>query len=227
MCRLWRCGGFLACANGRRYQGALVVANTKDANKPAKNRAMKKPGGRKPGDKGRLEAHKGAEEKHLLRARRAFDLRCEGRTIRQIAHELKVAPSTVHDDIETFRAKLRAESLDLAVQEREIALQQIDDAISHVIPHIRGDIQIETVKEGKKGPIVITVEAYEARMKGVSALTRLIERKSRMLGMEAAIKVEQPPATPPEENLAAARDVLSRWGVNFAPSGIVGKSMDE
>ena len=188
-----------------------------------------KPRGRKRGDVRRLEAHKGAVEKHLLRARRAFDMRCDGATIRQIAAALRCAPSTVHDDIEEFRAKLRRENMDLAAQEREISLQQLDLAIASVIPHIRGDVDIETVKEGKRGPITITVETYEARMKGCGALARLIERKARLLGMEAPIKIEGDgvPAAPPEQTLEKGRDVLKRWGVSFAPRGVTGEKVDE
>lgn len=191
----------------------------------------KQPGngrGRKPGDKGKLEANKGMREGREIRTRKAFEMRCGGATIAQIALALGVAPSTVHEDIEEIRASLRNESLDLAAQEREVCLQQIDDAISAVIPHIRGDIEIETVKDGKKGPIVITVEAYEARMKAAGALTRLMDRKSKLLGLDAPVKVEPvaPTAQPPEEALANAKAVLRKWGASFAPRGVQGETVD-
>ena len=232
------------------HQGTVIVstANTKEANKrkprkkkkqtlalpvksPVKVKApvKKKPPGRKPGDKGRLEAHKGARERQDERALRAFDMRCAGWTIRAIAAELRCSASHTHDMIDSVRKELRSESLDLAAQEREMMLQQIDEAISFVIPHIKGSLTMETIKEGKKGPIVITVEEYEARMKACSALSRLVERKSKMLGADAPLKVEgvSAPAAPPAETLAKGRDVLKRWGVSFAPKGIVGAKVDE
>jgi len=187
----------------------------------------KSPPGRKPGDKGRLEANKGAREKQEAKARRAFDLRCAGWTIRAIAGDLHCAPSHVHECIERVRGQLRSESLDLAAQEREVMLQQLDLAISHVVPHIVGSIDIATIKEGKSGPVTITVEEYEARMKACSALSRLVERKSKMLGADAPVKVEASaaPAAPPEVTLERARAVLQRW--SFAPRAVKGEVADE
>ncbi len=202
----------------------------KQAKKPAPKPPKKKPPGRKPGDMRRLQTRPGAREGMASKARKAFDLRCDGWTIRAIAVHLGCSASHVHDCIETVRKELRAESLDLAAQEREMMLQQIDEAISYVIPHIRGSIAIETVKDGAKGPITITVEEYEARMKACGTLSRLVERKARMLGADAPLKVEglpTAPAAPPEESLAKGRDVLRRWGVSFAPKGIAGATVHE
>ena len=197
---------------------------------PAKPAVKKKPPGRKPGDMRRLQTRPGAREGMENKARQAFDLRCDGWTIRAIAGHLGCSASHVHDCIEKVRTELRAESLDLAAQEREMMLQQIDEAISYVIPHIRGSIAIETVRDGARGPITITVEEYEARMKACSTLSRLVERKARMLGADAPLKVEglpAAPAAPPEESLAKGRDVLRRWGVSFAPKAIAGATVNE
>lgn len=182
--------------------------------------------GRKKGDVRKKEAHKGAKERREERARKSFEMRCNGRTIREIASVLGVAPSTVHEDLEMIRGQLRAESLDLAEQEREISLQQVDAAISKLMPHITDGelIEIETVKMGKHGPVTITVEEYQARIKAAETLVKLIDRKSKLLGLDAPQKVEQNvrDATPPDQELARAKTLLSRWGFDFAVKGISG-----
>ncbi len=205
-------------------------AKRKSAKKPAKASATskRKPPGRKPGDKGRLEANKGAAERAAQRAHRAFDLRVLGWTIRRIAEELRCSISTVHEDIETHRLALRAQTMDLAAQEREIALAQIDEAISEVVPHIRGSVKVQSIEQGKNGPIIITVEEYKARMAGVKAFCALQDRKAKLLGLDAPIKIETPTEAPkpPDETLRAAGEVLRKWGVPFAPRGIQGETVD-
>ena len=152
-----------------------------------------KPGrGRKPGDKGRLEAHKGAKEKRAARGLRAFQMRVDGKPLRAIAKELRCAVSTVHEDIETVVKELREQSVDLAAHERAVAVQQLDTAISYIMPHIRGSVDIRTVTPTAKGVKVITVEEWEARNKSISSLTKLIDRKSKLLGLDAPLKIEAP-----------------------------------
>lgn len=215
-----------------RWPGKRAVKKGKKPQKPEKKQALppvpkRKPPGRKKGDIGR-QAVKGAREGQEVKARRAFDLRCAGWTIRAIAGDLKCSPSYVHDCIEKVRLQLRSESLDLAAQEREVMLQQLDLAISHVVPHIVGRVDILTIKDGKKGPITITVEEWEARMKACSALSRLVERKAKMLGADAPVKVETvaAQAAAPEVTLERARAAMARWNVPFAPRAIQGDSVD-
>ena len=213
----------------------MSKSNTKGSKrKPSKQPAKasttlkRKPPGRKPGDKGRLEANKGAAERAASRALRAFNLRVQGWTIRRIAEELCCSISTVHEDIEAHRLALRAQTMDLAAQEREVALQQIDEAIAEVVPHIRGEVQIQSIEEGKNGPIVITVETYKARMAGVKAFCALQDRKAKLLGLDAPLKIDdgREPPKPPDETLRAAGEVLRKWGVPFAPRAIQGETVD-
>jgi hypothetical protein len=81
-------------------------------------------------------------------------------------------------------------------------------------PTSNGAIEIETVIErGKKPPIVMTVGEWQARMKGCSVLVQLLDRKAKLLGMDAPGKVEAPPVVAPEteEQRTRAREALKTW----------------
>jgi hypothetical protein len=84
-----------------------------------------------------------------------------------------------------------------------------------VVPHVNGQIDVRTVIEGgPKWPrVVITVEEWQARMKGCTVLVSLLDRKAKLLGMDAPVKVEAPPVVAPEteEQRARAREALKQW----------------
>jgi hypothetical protein len=103
-----------------------------------------------------------------------------------LAREFNISLSTVHGYIEEQRALLRCETGDLAAREREQALALLDNAIEKITPHINGEITIAT--ETKHG--LITVEEWQARIQACGALTKLLDRKSKLLGMDAQLKVE-------------------------------------
>jgi hypothetical protein len=135
-----------------------------------------------------------------------------------LAREFNISLSTVHDYIEEQRKLLRAQTIDLAAQERDQALQLIDNAIEHVVPHINGQVLVQTElqRENSKGEprlVVITIEEWQARMKGCQVLVQLLDRKAKLLGMDAPIKTELPPNVPPEteEQRARARAALRQW----------------
>jgi hypothetical protein len=115
----------------------------------------------------------------------------------------------VHNYIEDTRALLREETQDLAARERAVAIELLDNAIEKIVPHINGEIEIAT--QTKHG--LITVEEWQARIQACGALTKLLDRKSKLLGMDAPIKVEPPPLVVPEteEQRARAREALKMW----------------
>ena len=53
----------------------------------------------------------------------------------------------------------------------------------------------------------------QARMKGCTVLVSLLDRKAKLLGMDAPVKVEAPPVVAPEteEQRARAREALKTW----------------
>ena len=73
----------------------------------------------------------------------------------------------IHNYIEEPRVLLRERNADLAARERDRALELLDNAIEKVVPHINGQVIIETIIErSEKPPITMTVEEWQARMKG-------------------------------------------------------------
>ena len=131
-----------------------------------------------------------------------------------LAQEFNISLSTVHGYIEEQRKLLRAQTIDLAAQERDQALELLDNAIEQVVPHINGQVTIETIIErSEKPPITMTVEEWQARMKGCQVLVQLLDRKAKLLGMDAPVKVEPPPTVVPEteEQRARAREALKVW----------------
>jgi hypothetical protein len=61
--------------------------------------------------------------------------------------------------------------------------------------------------------ITMTVEEWQACMKGCQVLVSLLDRKAKLLGMDAPVKSEPPPTVPPEteEQRARAREALEMW----------------
>ena len=134
-----------------------------------------------------------------------------------LAREFNISLSTVHDYIEEQRKLLRAQTIDLAAQEREQALELLDNAIEKVVPHINGQVIIKTevhrVIKGRPQTVKMTIEEWHARMKGCQVLVLLLDRKAKLLGMDAPVKVESPPIVVPEteEQRARAREALKTW----------------
>jgi hypothetical protein len=90
----------------------------------------------------------------------------------------------------------------------------IDNAIEQVVPHINGQVRIETevhrVIKGKPRTFKMTIEEWQARMKGCQVLVSLLDRKAKLLGMDAPVKVEPPPVVIPEteEQRVAGRGAI-------------------
>ena len=61
-----------------------------------------------------------------------------------LAREFNISLSTVHVYIEEQRKLLRAQTIDLAAQERDQALELLDNAIEKVVPHIDGEVSPTT-----------------------------------------------------------------------------------
>ena len=155
----------------------------------------------------------GQVERRLERSAAVWKRRCQGATYSTLVAEFGISKTCVHNYIEETRALLREETQDLAARERAVALELLDNAIEKIVPHINGEILIQTEIEGRKGPIVITVEEWQARIAACGALVKLLDRKSKLLGMDAPIKVEPPPVVVPEteEQRAGARQALKLW----------------
>ena len=76
---------------------------------------------------------------------------------------------------------------------------------------------------------MITVEEWQARIQACGALVKLIDRKSKLLGMDAPVKVETPPVVVPEseQQRARAREALKVWcKFQVDPQDFQGKDLD-
>ena len=71
-------------------------------------------------------------------------------------------------------------------------LAQYPQSRSQVVPHINAVIAIETVIERGEGkpPVTMSVEGWQAQMKGCQVLVSLLDRKAKLLGMDAPVKNE-------------------------------------
>ena len=140
---------------------------------------------RKPSSRGR-NSIPGQVEARLERAAEVWRRRCQGATYATIAAELHLPLSTIFKYIEGQRTLLREESTELAERERDQAIALIDRAIEKMVPHIEGEVVIETQKEFVDGQdrFVITVEEWQARMKACQVLVSLLDRKAKLLGMD-------------------------------------------
>ena len=151
----------------------------------------------------------GQVERRLERAAEVWKRRCQGATYSTLVAEFGISKTSVHNYIEDTRAILREQNVDMAARERAVAIELLDNAIEKIVPHINGQVEIAT--ETKHG--LITVEEWQARIQACGALTKLLDRKAKLLGMDAAIKVEPPPIVAPEseEQRARARAALKQW----------------
>ena len=151
----------------------------------------------------------GQVERRLERSAAVWKRRCEGATYSALMREFGVSKTSIHNYIEDARVILREETQEMAARERAQALELLDNAIEKITPHINGHIEIAT--QTKHG--LITVEEWQARIQACGALVKLLDRKAKLLGMDAAIKVEPPPVVAPEseEQRARAREALKMW----------------
>ena len=173
----------------------------------------------------------GQVEQKLERRAAVWRRRCEGATMASLAGEFGMSIGAIYNYIEEVRKQLREATIDLAALEREQSLALIDTAIEQVMGHISGEVKIKTetarrLPDGRLRPVVITVEEWAARMKGCQVLVSLLDRKARLLGMDAAFKIEVPRTVAPEseEQRARARAALKQWTkFSVNPADFMGK----
>ena len=183
---------------------------------------------RKPSPRGR-NSIPGQVEARLERAAEVWRRRCQGATYATISAEMHIPLSTIFSYIEEQRTILREKSTELAERERDQALELLDNAIEKVVPHINGQIVIETIIVRGDKTVTMSVEEWQARMKGCQVLVSLLDRKAKLLSMDAPVKVEAPPPVAPEteEQRARAREALKMWTkFRIDPKDFQGNDLD-
>lgn len=91
----------------------------------------------------------------------------EGKTFRQIATENDVSPQTVSTDIKAFVEELKAEGLYHVEDFRIVQQERISAAINAIWPRV-----------------------LDGKIDSINALVKLMERESRLLGLDAPTKVD-------------------------------------
>lgn len=103
-------------------------------------------------------------------ASEAFDLKARGKTVRQIAEIMGLGKSTVQRRIE----------------------QAVDDIVSPRVETYRAvqDQQLDQL-QAQFGPILEDASApYDLKLKAADRLLRVMERRARLHGLDAPVKVE-------------------------------------
>jgi hypothetical protein len=120
----------------------------------------------------RHTAHLGARERAAINRERALSLRIKGLPLRAIGQALGVSHTMARKYIDHSMAELRRQELKSAEDARRLDLLRIDRALCGVMPR-----------------------AEAGDPKAVLALCRLLERRSKLLGLDA-------PTTAPAVNVA-------------------------
>jgi transposase len=131
-----------------------------------------------------------ASEPDRLADRRAAEwkLRVRGWSIREIAKHFGISSTTVHDDLEVIRLELADNTKEAVLKYREIELARVDEWIRAGTEQLEslGDIRsIEEAADDADAKIrVDTIAPLLNSLKGLS------ERRSKLLGLDHALKTE-------------------------------------
>lgn len=163
------------------------------------------------------------------RAKAVWERRCHGATYAVLAKEFGVSTTTIFKYIEEARREHREACVDMAAQEREAAIQQLDHAIMKLWPYIDETPRIETIKYKGDKAIIQSVEEYDARLKASQTLAKLLEQKAKLLGLYAPVQTEDTTKRPPQtaEDIARGNEILRRWSMaGVAPRSIMGGEVE-
>lgn len=115
----------------------------------------------------------------LERRNQVWQLRVDGNTVREIATQLKVSVGTVHNDLTAVRAELDENNKFRAEAERAIGASRLDKVTKALLNSIANT---PFDKDGNiDGSAIATV---------ANAIARVEERRSKLLGLDAATKTE-------------------------------------
>jgi len=144
----------------------------------------------------------------LQRQRRAVELRRAGRSYREIAHQVGIGVASAHRLITAAIADVRAIVEDDAAEMRALELSRLDGLLAALWP-----------------------KARQGNLGAVDRVLRIMERRARLLGLDAPFKVARTNATggngaadptscivpvPPTVSIA---DWLARFGPSEAAPG--------
>jgi len=122
---------------------------------------------------------------------RAFELRRERRSYREIAVMLGVAMEVAHQWVEEHWREIREICRESAQMARAAELATLDALEQRWLPlALAEELEVSTEREGRTGkPVHVELDAYEAGLKAVDRVLKIAERRAKLLGLEAAQEV--------------------------------------
>lgn len=120
-----------------------------------------------------------------LRRSKAFDLRVDGKTYRQIAAALGVDVRTAYTDVQAVMERTKKETNETAEHWRQISLARLEKALSTVKDAFKA-----VLIDPQTGMPIDDTQNHDLRLKAIDRLIKLEERKAKLLGMDAPAKVE-------------------------------------
>lgn len=120
------------------------------------------------------------------RRAKAWDLRVEGKSYREIGKALGVSQGTAFSDITSVLSQVNAETKETAAQHKQIELERLELATEVLIPIIRGDDK-------------------KLALDAVDRLTKVSRRKASLLGLDAPTRVTAEVSGIPLDELEALR----------------------
>lgn len=138
---------------------------------------------------------------HAIEARRlkAWDLRVQGKSYRQIAEETGVSGFTAFHDVKAMLDKARQETNDTVEHHRSIQLARLDKAIAVLMPML---------------------DNPETALQAMDRLDKLERRRAELLGLDAPEKHAVLTAESGDVTPAKAREIMSSLFGSVTP-GVV------
>lgn len=109
---------------------------------------------------------------------KAWELRVKGKSYRAIGEALGVSGKTAHQDCQAVLVRVIEEANENAAQDRAVALYRLDKALGVVEAVLDAEVFDESGNAD-----------HELRLKALDRLTRIEERRAKLLGLDAPTRV--------------------------------------
>lgn len=127
---------------------------------------------------GQPKKTKAAAANRSERARQALELRKRGKTIRQIAAELRISRSVAHRYVKEALDELARETLEDAAEVRRLELERLDLALTTAMA-----VMLDSGAD------------EDVLLRAVDRVVKVSQRRSELLGLDAPQKVDQTTTT--------------------------------
>lgn len=139
-----------------------------------------------------------------LQAKRltALKLRERGATYRQIAEEMHTSAGYAHDLVRAGLKEMNEQAMESAEHVKMIELNRIDDLWYRLSQKLLGQTRTVEMKDGKK------VDVPDPSERTVEAMLRVMERRAKLLGLDAPEQIGGPGGGPIPVAIEDVRTIL-------------------